>query len=253
MASSADPLVDPDVAIVAPVYRNAATLPALAARVRDTMDGAGLTFRLLLVVDASPDDSWRVVRQLAAADTRIGGLLLGANVGQHAAILAGLASGDARWFVVMDADLQDAPEAIPNLLARARAYGVTVFAARRGRHERWDRLVTSRLFKTVLHWISGVPVDVGTFFVIGREVADAMRTVAVRTPQVVVLAHHCSRECHTIAVTRATRAAGTSAYSSMARVRAALRSINCAVACRRSSRRGGRRASSPRIADRVNV
>jgi phosphoglycerol transferase len=227
---------NPDVTIVVPVYRNAATLPPLAARVRDAMDSAGLTFRLLLVVDASPDESWSTVRQLASADTRIAGLLLVDNVGQHAAVLAGLASADSPWFVVMDADLQDAPEAIPDLVARAREHGVSVFAARRGRYERWDRLVTSRLFKTVLRWVSGVPADVGTFFVVNREVADAMRTVAVRSPQVVVLAHHCSRECHRIAVNRATRAAGRSTYSSLARVRAAARSITCVVDCRRASR-----------------
>jgi polyisoprenyl-phosphate glycosyltransferase len=246
---------NPDVTIVVPVYRNAATLPALAARVRDAMDGAGLTFRLLLVVDASPDESWSIVRQLASADTRICGLLLERNVGQHAAVLAGLASAEARLFVVMDADLQDAPEAVPDMVVHARDYGVTVFAARRGRYERWDRLITSRVFKAALRWISGVPADVGTFFVVSREVAAAMRQVAVRSPQVVVLAHHCSRECHTMAVTRSARAAGRSAYSSLARVRAAARSINCVVDCRRASRGA---ASCPpsgftRIAERVNV
>jgi polyisoprenyl-phosphate glycosyltransferase len=255
MASFPGALASPDVTIVAPVYGNAATLAALAARVRDAMDGAGLTFRLLLVVDASPDESWSIVRQLASADTRIAGLLLADNVGQHAAVLAGLASADARWFVVMDADLQDAPEAIPVLVAHAREHGVSVFAARRGRYERWDRLVTSRLFKTVLRWVSGVPADVGTFFVVSREVADAMRRVAVRSPQVVVLAHHCSRECHTIAVTRATRAAGRSTYSSLARARAAARSINCVVDCRQASRgaRWRQWGAPPRIAERVNV
>ena len=71
MASFPGALASPDVTIVVPVYGNAATLAALAARVRDAMDGAGLTFRLLLVVDASPDESWSIVRQLASADTRI--------------------------------------------------------------------------------------------------------------------------------------------------------------------------------------
>jgi glycosyltransferase involved in cell wall biosynthesis len=255
MASSPGRSADPDVTIVVPVYTNAATLTALARRVREAMEGARLTFRLLLVVDASPDESWSIVRQLAASDARIAGLLLGDNVGQHAAVLAGLASAEAAWFVVMDADLQDAPEAIPALLARARERGVTVFAARRGCYERWDRLVTSRLFKSVLCWISGVPADVGTFFVISGEVARAMRTVPARSPQVVVLAHHCSRECDTIAVARATRAAGKSAYSSLGRVRAAARSIRCAVACRRSARRGAWRPSraAPPIAERVNL
>ena len=255
MASLAGTVAAPDLTIVVPVYRNAATLPALAGRVREAMNVAGLEFRLLLVVDASPDESWSIVRQLASADTRIAGLLLRENVGQHAAVLAGLASSSARWFVVMDADLQDVPEAIPDLFARARERGATVFAARRGRYERWDRLVTSRLFKTVLRMISGVPSDVGTFFVVSGEVAEAMCTVGVRSPHVVVLAYHCSRECHTMTVIRATRAAGMSAYSSLARVRAAIRSIDCALACRRASRRGSRHATSglPRIAERVNV
>ena len=109
MASLAGALAAPDLTIVVPVYRNAATLPALAGEVREAMNVAGLEFRLLLVVDASPDESWSIMRQLASADTRIAGLLLGVNVGQHAAVLAGLASSSSRWFVVMDADLQDVP------------------------------------------------------------------------------------------------------------------------------------------------
>jgi glycosyltransferase involved in cell wall biosynthesis len=244
-----------DVTIVVPVYRNADTLPALTTRVRDAMAAAGLEFRLLLVVDASPDQSWNVVQDLAAADTRIAGLLLADNVGQHAAVLAGLASAWSPWFVVMDADLQDAPEAIPMLLGRARQGGVTVFARRRGRYERWDRLATSRLFKTALRWISGVPADVGTFFVISGEVAGAMCQVHVRSPQVVVLAYHCSRQYDTVPVTRATRTTGTSAYSSLGRMRAALRSVRCAVACRCAETAATARSStqSPRILERVNV
>jgi polyisoprenyl-phosphate glycosyltransferase len=255
-ASLHPPSGEPEVSIVVPVYRSAATLHALAERVRDTMQLAGMGFRLLLVVDASPDESWRVVQELAAADVRIGGLLLAENVGQHAAVLAGLGSAArARWFVVMDADLQDVPEAIPALLGRARERGVTVFARRRGRYERWDRLVTSRVFKTVLRWICGVPVDVGTFFVVAADVADAMRALRVRSPQVVVLAHHCSQACDSVAVTRATRVTGASAYSSLARVRAALGSISCAMACRRARRDSapGSDRRSPRIAARVNV
>ena len=149
-------------------------------------------FRLLLVVDASPDGSWAVVQRLAAADARVGGLRLAQNVGQHAAVLAGLASVQARWFVVMDADLQDPPEAVPIMLRRARDTGATVFARRRGRYEGWGRLATSRVFKTFLGWLSGVPADVGTFFVVPAAVADAMTRTGVRSPQVVVLAHHCS-------------------------------------------------------------
>jgi polyisoprenyl-phosphate glycosyltransferase len=244
-----------DVTIVVPVFRNADTLAALAGRLCAALASTFGTFRVLFVVDASPDDSWGVVRELAAQDARICGLLLDRRAGQHAAVLVGLASAASRWFVVMDGDLQDPPEAVPLLLDRARELGGTVFARRTGRYERWDRLVTSRAFKTLLRWISGVPQDVGTFFVVNAGVADAMCRMRVRSPQVVVLAHHCSPAWDVVPVTRAQRAVGRSAYSSAARVRAAIRTLRCAVECRRS---GGREAShasrrAALVAQRVNL
>jgi hypothetical protein len=228
-----------DVTIVVPVFRNADTVAALAGRLCAALGGTFGTFRILFVVDASPDESWGVVRDLAAQDARICGLLLERRVGQHAAVLMGLASAPSRWFVVMDADLQDPPEAVPLLLDRARELGGTVFARRSGRYERWDRLVTSRAFKAVLRWVSGVPENVGTFFVVDAGVADAMCRMGVPSTQVVILAHHCSPAWDVVPVTRAQRALGRSAYSSAARVRAALRSLRCAIECRRSSGREG--------------
>jgi hypothetical protein len=253
--SELPPGADLDVAIVVPVYGNAATLEALAMRLRAAMQVGAETFRLLLVVDASPDESWDVVQRLASSDPRIGGLLLAENAGQHAAILAGLAAVRARWFVVMDADLQDPPEVIPTMLARARDVRGTVFGARQGRYERWDRLATSRVFKTMLSWLSGVPADVGTFFVVDAAVAGAMCGSAVRVPQAVVLAHHCSERWETVPVRRARRPSGHSAYSSRARVGAAIRSVQCALSCRRIQAAGPacRPVPPPRVAERINT
>jgi glycosyltransferase involved in cell wall biosynthesis len=251
--SELPPSADVDVAIVVPVYRNAATLEALAMRVRAAMQVGAETFRLLLVVDASPDESWDVVQRLASSDPRIGGLLLAENAGQHAAILAGLGVVRARWFVVMDADLQDPPEVIPTMLARAREGRGTVFGARQGRYERWDRLATSRVFKTMLSWLSGVPADVGTFFVVDAAVAGAMCGSAVRVPQAVVLAHHCSERWETVPVRRARRPSGHSAYSSRARVGAAIRSVHCALSCRLAPDRSHRHMPPPPVAGRINT
>lgn len=254
-----------DVTIVVPVFRNADTIAALAERLcaalGERLRGGGASaprfgeYRVLFVVDASPDESWKVVQNLAAEDSRICGLLLDRRVGQHAATIMGLASARSRWFVVMDADLQDPPEAVPLLLDRARELGGTVFAGRSGRYERWDRLVTSRAFKTMLRWVSGVPENVGTFFVVDAGVADEMCRMHVPSPQVVILAHHCSSAWHVVPVTRAQRATGRSAYSSAARVRAALRSLRCAIECRRSSGRERTAASHSvaLVAQRVNL
>src|SRR5262245_20409415 len=244
-----------DVTIVVPVFRNADTIAALAGRLRDALGSTFGTFRVLFVVDASPDESWRVVQDLAAQDARICGLLLDERVGQHAATLTGLASAPSRWFVVMDADLTDPPEAVPLLLDRARELGGTVFAGRSGRYQRWDRLVTSRAFKAVRRWVSGVPENIGTFFVVNAGVADAMCRMHVAPPQVVILAHHCSPAWDLVPVTRAQRAVGRSAYSSAARFRAALRSLRWAIECRRSRGREGTNASRSLalVAQRVNL
>lgn len=244
-----------DITVVVPVFRNAGTLTALAGRLSAALGETDGGFRIVFVVDASPDESWDVVRELAAQDARVCGLLLERRSGQHAAVMAGLASAHSRWFVVMDADLQDPPEAVPLLVGRARELGGTVFARRRGRYQRWDRLVTSRAFKTVLRWVSGVPEDVGTFFVVDAGVADAMRRMRVTSPQVVVLAHHCSPAWDVVPVTRAPREVGWSAYSSAARVRAGLRCLRCAVECRRSGPGAADPPSwvTPPVSERVNV
>jgi hypothetical protein len=244
-----------DVVVVLPVFRNADTLAVLAEKLCVVLDAIGGGFRLVFVVDASPDASWDIVRALAARDPRICGLRLERQVGQHAAVLAGLALVAARHYVVMDADLQDRPEAIAGMLARAREAGRTVFASRQGRYERWDRMLTSRVFKTFLRLVSGVPEDVGTFFVVDAGVAGSMCRMRVETPQVVVLAHHCSAAFDKVPVTRAPRPEGRSAYSSAARVRAAVRSLRCTFQCRRSGAGNAQPSAwaTPLVSERVNL
>jgi glycosyltransferase involved in cell wall biosynthesis len=218
--------------IVVPVYRNAETLGALAERTRRVMCAEGLDCRLLFVVDGSPDASWDVVQRIAAEDRRVSGLRLSRNYGQHAAILAGLDAIEAEWVAVMDADLQDPPEVLPAMIRLLEANGGAVFGRRRGRYQSRMRMWTSRGFKTLLSWITGVPADVGTYLVMDARTADAIRGCAVRSPQIVVLAHHFARTTAFVPFDRPARADGTSAYSAAGRLRAAVRSVRCAIECR---------------------
>ena len=105
---------------------------------------------IIFVDDASPDDSALVLITLARTDPTVVVLSLPRNAGQHRAVLRGLAlaRGDV---VVMDADLQDAPEAIPSLLDKMDEGFAAVFAGRRGNFTPWPRHLTSRAFKYVLH------------------------------------------------------------------------------------------------------
>jgi glycosyltransferase involved in cell wall biosynthesis len=245
-----------DVVVLVPVYRNAATLAPLAARVAAAMAPTGLAHRLLFVVDASPDDAWRVVETLAAQDARVSGLLLARNLGQHRALLAGMAQVDARWVAVMDADLQDPPEVLPGLIEVCAASGFTVFARRQGAYQSAGRMLTSRVFKTVLGGLLRMPADVGTFLVMPRQVCDRLRKAPIQHPQVVVMARAFSPGWRGVPYVREHRAVGSSAYSGLARLRAAGRSLRCAWQCWRVLNTNAQPVARPvavDVAARVNL
>ncbi|MGS5088776.1 glycosyltransferase [Hydrogenophaga sp. A37] len=249
------PAPDGDVVVVVPVYRNAPTLPELAQRVAQALAPTGWRHRLLFVVDASPDGAWTVVQALALQDQRIAGLLLASNQGQHRALLAGMALVDARWVAVMDADLQDPPELLPELIAACQRTGLTAFARRQGRYQSTGRMLTSRLFKTVLGWLLRMPADVGTYLVVSRGVRERMVSAGIQHPQVVVMARAFSSGWCGVPVARQPRPVGTSAYSALGRVKAAMRSLRCAWECRRALAHGdlpGPRTTAP-VAARVNL
>jgi len=226
-ASSSFPL-----AVIVPVYRNAETLRELADRVRATLTDSVDDYRLLFVVDASPDESWAKVLELASRDKRVTGVLLPENVGQHRALLAGLASIRAEMYAVLDADLQDPPEMLKAMLERARSHGESVFAGRVGYYQSWGRMLSSRVFKWLLGWWVGLPANVGTYLVIPEVVAHAMLKLNSRHPQVVVMARRCSRSWGVISYRREIRAHGHSAYSTLGRIRAAWLAMRCAWECR---------------------
>ena len=220
------------VAVVVPVFRNADTVSELHARLDAAL--AGEAVRFVYVNDACPDGSAAALADLASHDPRVDVVSLPRNGGQHRAILAGLARADAEWTVVLDADLQDPPEAVPRLLARARAGGVeAVFGGRRGRYEPRLRLVTSRLFKYTVALLTGLPRDAGLFVVLHRRLVE--RLLALRGPEPFLTAMIACTKASTasVAVERAARPSGRSAYRSTDRLRAASRAVPWLLRSRR--------------------
>lgn len=133
----------PAVSVVVPVYRSELILPRLVETVGRVLEQAGYgeRFELLLVCDASPDDSWNVIVRLARENAFVRGILLRKNAGQHNATMAGLARARGRKVVVMDDDLQHPPDAIPALLAEIdRGYDVCYTRYRNRRHPLWKKL-----------------------------------------------------------------------------------------------------------------
>ncbi|MGY1803733.1 glycosyltransferase [Blastococcus sp. SYSU D00922] len=222
------------VAVVVPVYGNASTLGPLAERLAAAL--ADRTWRLRLVVDASPDDSSAVAGALAAADPRIAVTDLPVNGGQHAALARGLAdeAGADAW-VCLDADLQDPPEAVPLLLDRLSAGDVgAVFAGRRGAYESPARRLTGTLHRRVAARLTGLPPDAGAFFAMDARVRAAVLTAMTTedAPSVVLGVARAGVPVASLPVHRDPRPSGRSAWTTVARVRQSARSLAWAARTR---------------------
>jgi glycosyltransferase involved in cell wall biosynthesis len=219
--------VEPELGIVVPVYRNAATLAALHERTARALDGRVGSWELVFVDDACPAGSGEVLRGLVARDPRLSAVFLERNLGQNRAVLVGLACARGRTLVVMDGDLQDPPEAIPRLLDALRGEIAAVFAGRRGRYESGLRLLSSRAFKRALWLLSGgrLPPDAGLFVAMRRDLAQRVLELAGPEPYVVGLIARAGLPLASIPVERSARAGGESAYDGRARLRLAWRAL----------------------------
>jgi glycosyltransferase involved in cell wall biosynthesis len=174
----------PTVALVIPVFNEQAVLPELFARLTALFAAQpGCTWRAVLVDDGSRDRSAALVREQSARDPRFELVELSRNFGFQAALAAGLAharSADA--VVTMDADLQDPPELIPDLVAAWQAGAEVVRATRRTRAEIGLRRVGFDAFHAVFGRLSNVPVDTnaGTFGLLGRHAIEAFHQLPER-------------------------------------------------------------------------
>lgn len=165
-----------ELSIVVPVYGCRDSLEPLHRRIVDALKDVCPTWELLLVNDASFDEAWPLITDLVDRDSRIIGLDLSRNFGQHSAINAGLeyASGDR--IVVMDCDLQDRPEEIPRLLAKSREGYEVVLARRKRRKDSFVKKLMSRLFHRVMRFLTGQDHDpsVANFGCYERKVIEAV-------------------------------------------------------------------------------
>lgn len=160
--------------VVVPVYRAEHILDELYRRLKVALESISSDFEILLVEDCGGDNSWQVIERLAAADSRVRGIQFSRNFGQHYGITAGMDHCHGEWVVVMDCDLQDRPEEIPRLYAKAME-GYDIVLARRG--ERRDPLLkrtTSWLFYKLFSYLADIEYDgqTGNFRIMSRKVTE---------------------------------------------------------------------------------
>ena len=223
MTAGSEPAVE--VSVVLPIYRNRATLEELHRRLSTVLTNAAVSYELLFVDDACPEGSGSVIEDLAAHDPRVHGLHVARNVGQHRAAWLGLASARGDWSIVMDADLQDPPEAIPTLLAAAPSGADAILAARRGRYEGPVRLLTSRVFKILRERLTGFPRNAGMFLALRRPLVQSILREDFPRPFLLAMVGLSGRRFITVPVDRVRRPQGRSAYTSVGRLALAVREL----------------------------
>ena len=174
---------NPVISIVSPVYNEEAGLPALYERVSAVMATVSETWELILVNDGSQDNSVGIITQLHEADSRVKGISFSRNFGFQVAVTAGIEHATGSAVVLTDADLQDPPEVIPNMIAKWREGYDVVYGIRSSREgETWFKLFTAKLFYRLIDRITGIeiPRDTGDFRLMDRRVVDAIRRMPER-------------------------------------------------------------------------
>jgi dolichol-phosphate mannosyltransferase len=168
----------PTFSIVAPVYNEETTLPYFYHRVVKVMESLGEPFELILINDGSQDGSYHVMRRLREDDPRVRVIDFSRNFGHQVAISAGLDYARGAATVIIDSDLQDPPEVIPELVARWRDGAEVVYAqrARRAGETRF-KLLTAAAFYRLIRRLAAIdiPPDTGDFRLVDRRVVGALR------------------------------------------------------------------------------
>jgi dolichol-phosphate mannosyltransferase len=163
------------IAVVAPVYNEEQNVEEFTNRVSNELKQLTKEFKIILIDDGSKDNSWQKIAEICSKNQNVKGIKLSKNFGHHYAITAGLNHAEADWSVVMDTDLQDRPEVIPELYKKAQEGFDIVFVSRIDRPESFFYKLLQKIFYFILKISSGIKFDSSqaNFSIISRKVVNA--------------------------------------------------------------------------------
>ena len=217
----------PLISVVVPVYRSEESLKELTQRLIVSIERITPSFEVILVDDGSPDNCWNVILEISEKEPRFTGLRLSRNFGQHPAITAGLEHCSGEWVVVMDCDLQDLPEEIPNLYNKALEGFEQVVGVRFNRQDPMLKKISSQLYLRLLSRLVGVPMNtsVGNFGIYSRRVIDVITSLGEKGRTFGLLALWAGFSRYELEVEHGARPYGESSYSLRALFRLAFLGI----------------------------
>ncbi len=229
------PVQGPPVALswVLPLYRTAQQLEELLARIDAVSDRLCVDIEVILVDDACPEGCGSLAESAAMRDPRVRVLRLPRNQGQDAALRAGLGLSRGAWVAILDADLQDPPEALEQLWPMRHQSDV-VFARRTGLYSSRGRRLTSRLYRALFSTIGGLPPGACLYALLDRATVERINACQDERRSLLVLVASAATTSGCVTVQRSRRHRGNSSYTSLGRSIKAARSLWQIVAFRAS-------------------
>ncbi len=221
-----------ELSVVIPVYKSSGCLPDLLRQLVLQLDEIGRTYEIILVDDDSPDDSWRVVKELVLQYPEIRAIQLMRNGGQARATLCGFAHAQGDIIVTMDDDLQHRPDQLPKLLdvLESRPDLDCVFGAYMKKLHSGYRNLGSRIIRQINARAFGLPKDIqsSSFRVMKHSVAEAILAHHTENPVISALLYDSTHRVVSIPVEHAPRHSGHSNYTLAKQMRLAVDNI-CTV------------------------
>ena len=205
----------PDISVVVPVYGSDDTLVELYERVAVAMTRIPASFELIFVDDCGPGRPWELINEMARRDPRVIGLKLLRNFGQHSAIMAGVDIAQGKWLVLMDCDLQDRPEEIPGLWAKAQEGCDVVIGRRVERQDGLFKRLSSLAFHRLFSYMTDRNSDAtqANFGIYARKVVDVVKTLSEQPRIFPLLVRWAGFEITAIDIVHGKRSEGKSSYN----------------------------------------
>ena len=173
-----------ELSVIVPCYNEDAVLAECQRRIAGVLDGMGVEYECLYIDDGSRDSTWLHLRRMQAESAgRVVAVSLSRNFGHQPAVSAGLTLARGKAIVIIDADMQDPPELIPEMVKLWREGNDVVYGVRESRDgESHFKLITARLFYRLINRLSDVeiPADTGDFRLIDRRAVDAILSMPER-------------------------------------------------------------------------
>ncbi|WP_103919087.1 glycosyltransferase family 2 protein, partial [Candidatus Venteria ishoeyi] len=205
----------PYITVVTPVYGCAESLYELYNRLNTTLSKISTDFEIIMVNDASTDNAWEAIIELAEKDKRVKGICLSRNFGQHKAIIAGLDFASGEWVVVMDCDLQDQPEEILKLYNKAMEGFDIVWGRRVNRKDSYLKKLSSKIFYKIYDYFTESKVDntIANFSIISKNVLYSLRKLKEQNQMYPLFIHWLGFSSTSIDIDHSIRAKGKSSYT----------------------------------------